>query len=123
MSQIKLTNEDIKILSGVGGVVVVGGLLLKLFKYLSSKTQPIVKIPGVTEDSDGWKSANDNADNDDNADNTDGDNGVSIDNNNNNNNRLGGKRSRKRKNNKSKKSRSKSKRSKKYKNRSIKSRK
>ena len=39
MSQIKLTNDEIKIVSGVG-VVVVGGLLLKLFKYLSSKEEP-----------------------------------------------------------------------------------
>ena len=99
MSQIKLTNDQIKRVSGVGGALIVGGLL---WKYFLSKKEPeyvndddeisdVIERPShastvdlnihdPNDDDEGWKT------------------------------RTGGKRSRKRKNNKSKKSRSKSKR-------------
>ena len=118
MSQIKLTNEDIKILYGVGGVIggglVVGGLF-KLFKYLSSKTQPApaaAAAPEHVEDDDELDEVTTQGTEEERA----SDEASIVDLNIPNNDEeewktgKGGKRSRKRKNNKSKKSRSKSKR-------------
>jgi hypothetical protein len=100
MSQIKLTNDEIKIVSGVG-VVVVGGLLLKLFKYLSSKEEP-----EYVEDSDELnevrETGSSEASSDDSNNPNDEEGGWKTG--------EGGKRSRKKRKNKSKKSRSKSKR-------------
>ena len=110
MSQVKLTNDQIKIVSGVGGGVValiVGGLL---WKYFRSKEEPeyvedrdilneVIERPSEASTVDLNIRNNRNDDNDDNYEEEEGwKTGT------------GGKRSRKKRKNKSKKSRSKSKR-------------